>query len=71
MPIFRFENNGTNSFNLYITVNSSNFRRDSSTTPNLIQGYVYGGTGAVTVVRFIASVLEDPITAGNVDVKLI
>ncbi|UBM42015.1 tail fiber/spike domain-containing protein [Hafnia paralvei] len=70
-PIFRFENQGTNSFNLYITVNSSNFRRDSTTTPNLTKGYVYGGTGAVTVVRFIASVLEEPITSGNVDVKLI
>lgn len=71
LPIFRFENNGTNSFNLYITVNSSNFRRDSSTTPNLTKGYVYGGTGAVTVVRFIASVLEDPTTAGSADVKLL
>ncbi|MEX9900790.1 phage tailspike protein [Proteus mirabilis] len=71
VPIFRFENQGINSYNLYITVNSSNFRRDSDTTPNLMKGYVYGKEGAATVARFIASVLEEPITSGNVDVKLI
>ncbi len=71
VPIFRFENQGINSYNLYITVNSSNFRRDSDTTPNLMKGYVYGKEGAATVARFIASVLEEPITAGNTDVKLL
>ena len=70
-PIFRLENQGTNSFGLYVTITSTNLRRDSGTTPNLTKGYVYGGTGAVTVARFIASVLEEPITSGNVDVKLI